>query len=172
MIQDTVFWLYICIRNYYILLIMETITEKNTATFTHLSALTQYFIPFGNYIFPILLWTSKKERSKFVDYNGKQVLNFQLSLLLYSLVLILIAVSTLLITMFSNIPFEAILNENDFVFRNFNFEENIGVLTVGLVAVLLFFLLKVAEFFLIIYASIKTSNGEKYKYPITIPFIK
>jgi uncharacterized Tic20 family protein len=30
----------------------------------------------------------------------------------------------------------------------------------------------VAEFFLIIYASIKASNGEKYKYPLTIPFIK
>jgi uncharacterized membrane protein len=32
-----------------------------------------------------------------------------------------------------------------------------------------FICLKAAEFFLIIYASIKTSNGEKYKYPITIP---
>ncbi|MDI5895455.1 DUF4870 domain-containing protein [Flavobacterium algoritolerans] len=151
---------------------METTTEKNTATFTHLSALTQYFIPFGNYIFPIILWTSKKESSEFVDHHGKQVLNFQLSLLLYSLVLILIAVPTFLITLFKNVPFEAVVNHHDFVFRNFNFEGNIGMLTVGLVAVLIFGLLKVAEFFLIIYASIKTSNGEKYKYPITIPFIK
>jgi uncharacterized Tic20 family protein len=38
---------------------MKTTTEK-IATFTHLSALTQYFIPFGNFIFPILFWTSKK----------------------------------------------------------------------------------------------------------------
>ena len=151
---------------------METTTEKNTATFTHLSTLTQYFIPFGNYIFPIILWSSKKESSEFVDHHGKQVLNFQLSLLLYSIVLILIAVPTFLITLFNNIPFEAVVNDQDFVFRNFNFEGNIGLLTIGLVAVLLFGLLKVAEFFLIIYASIKTSNGEKYKYPITIPFIK
>ena len=151
---------------------METTTEKNTATFTHLSALTQYFIPFGNYIFPIILWTSKKESSEFVDHHGKQVLNFQLSLLLYSLVLVLIAVPVFLITLFKNVPLEAVVNDHDFVFRNFNFEGNIGMLTVGLVAVLIFVLLKVAEFFLIIYASIKTSNGEKYKYPITIPFIK
>ncbi|MFV5689054.1 DUF4870 domain-containing protein [Flavobacterium sp. ZT3R25] len=151
---------------------METTTEKNTATFTHLSALTQYFIPFGNYIFPILIWSSKKDKSEFVDYSGKQVLNFQLSLLLYSLVLIMIAVPIFLITFLKNIPFEALINDHDIVLRNFSFEGNIGMLTVGLVAVLIFGLLKVAEFFLIIYASIKTSNGEKYNYPITIPFIK
>lgn len=150
---------------------METTTEKNIATFTHLSALTQYFIPFGNYIFPILLWTSKKESSEFVNHHGKQVLNFQLSLLLYSLVLILIAVPIFLITLLNNIPVEAVINDHDFTFRNFNFDGNIGLLTVGLVSVLIFGLLKVAEFFIIIYASIKTSNGEKYKYPITIPFI-
>jgi uncharacterized Tic20 family protein len=151
---------------------METTTEKNTATFTHLSALTQYFIPFGNYIFPILIWSSKKDKSEFVDHNGKQVLNFQLSLLLYSLVLIMIAVPIFLITFLKNIPFEALINDHDIVLRNFSFEGNIGMLTVGLVAVLIFGLLKVAEFFLIIYASIKTSNGEKYNYPITIPFLK
>lgn len=150
---------------------METTTEKNIATFTHLSALTQYFIPFGNYIFPILFWTSKKESSEFVDHHGKQVLNFQLSLLLYSLVLIVIAVPIFLITLFNNIPLEAVVNDHDFTFKNFNFNGNIRLLTVGLVSVVIFGLLKVAEFFLIIYASIKTSNGEKYKYPITIPFI-
>ena len=172
MIQDTVFWLYICIRNYYILLIMETITEKNTATFTHLSALTQYFIPFGNYIFPIILWSSKKEESEFVDHNGKQVLNFQLSLLLYSLVLIMIAIPSFIISAFKDTSFETLVHHHDITFSNFNFENNIGMLTVGLICVLIFGLLKVAEFFLIVYASIKTSNGEKYKYPITIPFIK
>jgi uncharacterized Tic20 family protein len=57
------------------------------------------------------------------------------------------------------------------LFRNFNIDGNIGMVTVGIIAVVLFGLLKVAEFFLIIYASIK-SNGEKYNYPITIPFIK
>ena len=151
---------------------METTTEKNTATFTHLSALTQYFIPFGNYIFPILIWSSKKDKSEFVDHNGKQILNFQLSLLLYSLVLIMIAVPIFLITFLKNIPFEALINDHDIVLRNFSFEGNIGMLTVGLVAVLIFGLLKIVEFFLIIYASIKASNGEKYNYPITIPFLK
>jgi uncharacterized Tic20 family protein len=37
---------------------METTIEK-IPQHLHLSALTQYFIPFGNYIFPILFWSSK-----------------------------------------------------------------------------------------------------------------
>jgi uncharacterized Tic20 family protein len=151
---------------------METTTDKNTATFTHLSTLTQYFIPFGNYIFPILLWTTKKDKSQFVDHHGKQVLNFQLSLLLYTLVLGMIAIPIFLITIFNNISLDAIINDNDVIVNNFNMGENIGMLTIGIMALFLFGCLKVAEFFLIIYASIKTSNGELYKYPITIPFIK
>jgi uncharacterized Tic20 family protein len=151
---------------------MDTITEKNAATFTHLSALTQYFFPFGNYIFPILIWTAKKDKSEFVDYNGKQVLNFQLSLLLYSLVLVAIAIPTLIITVFSNVPFDTVIHDDNFVINNFNFDNSFGLLTIGIMAVIIFGSLKIAEFFLIIYAAIKTSNGERFKYPITIPFIK
>lgn len=50
---------------------METIANKNTSTIIQLSALTQYFIPLGNLIFPALLWSLKKNESEFVDYNGK-----------------------------------------------------------------------------------------------------
>jgi len=153
-------------------LIMETTSEKNTATFTHLSTLSQYIIPFGNYIFPILIWTSYKDKSEFVNHHGKQTLNFQLSLLLYTLILALIAIPIFIILFFQNLPMEAVFNDEDFIIRNFNFEGNIGLLTIGATAVVLFGLLKVVEFFLVIYASIKTSNGEYYKYPLTIPFIK
>ena len=153
-------------------LIMETTSEKNTATFTHLSTLSQYIIPFGNYIFPILIWTSYKDKSEFVNHHGKQALNFQLSLLLYTLILALIAIPIFVIVFLQNLPMEAVFNDEDFIIRNFNFEGNIGLLTIGATAVVLFGLLKVVEFFLVIYASIKTSNGEYYKYPLTIPFIK
>jgi uncharacterized Tic20 family protein len=153
-------------------LIMETTSEKNTATFTHLSTLSQYIIPFGNYIFPILIWTSYKDKSEFVNHHGKQALNFQLSLLLYTLILALIAIPIFIIVFLQNLPMEAVFNDEDFIIRNFNFEGNIGLLTIGATAVVLFGLLKVVEFFLVIYASIKTSNGEYYKYPLTIPFIK
>jgi hypothetical protein len=40
----------------------------------------------------------------------------------------------------------AVVNDHDFVFRNFNIDGNIGMVTVGIIVVL-FGLLKVAEFF-------------------------
>ena len=150
---------------------MTPTNGTNTATLLHLSTLTQYFIPFGNYIFPILIWSSNKDKSEFIDYNGKQVLNFQLSLLLYSLVLAVIAVPILITSFFSSIPSNVILNEAYFE-NHFSLENITGIVIIALVAILLLASLKVAEFFLIIYASIKASNGEKYKYPLTIPFLK
>jgi uncharacterized Tic20 family protein len=151
---------------------METTNEKNLATFTHLSTLSQYCIPFGNYIFPILIWSTNKDKSEFVDYHGKQVLNFQLSMLLYSLVLAMIAIPIFIITIFSNIPLNTIIHDDNFIVDNFSIENITGIVIVAIIAILLFVGLKVAEFFLIIYASVKASNGEKYKYPLTIPFIK
>ena len=68
---------------------MTTANDKNIATVLQLSALSQYIIPFGNYILPIIIWSSKKNESEFVDFNGKQVLNFQLSIFLYSVILFL-----------------------------------------------------------------------------------
>ena len=148
-----------------------TTTEKNLATITHLSTLTQYFIPFGNYIFPILIWSSKKNESEFVDYNGKQTLNFQLSMLLYSLLLLLISIPTLLYTVFKNIDFYQ-LDKHDFNFNEFSNGNITGIAVVAIVAVLVFFFMKVMEFFLIIHAAVRTSNGENYKYPLTISFFK
>ncbi|MTH17204.1 DUF4870 domain-containing protein [Flavobacterium sp. LC2016-01] len=153
-------------------LIMETTSERNTAAFTHLSTLSQYIIPFGNYIFPIIIWSSYKDKSEFVNHHGKQTLNFQLSLLLYTLVLALIAIPIFVSVVLQNIPLEAVFDHHDFYIRNFNFQGNIALLSIGATAVLLFGVLKFVEFFLVIYASIKASNGELYKYPLTIPFIK
>ena len=151
---------------------METTNEKNLATFTHLSALSQYCIPFGNYIFPILIWSTKKDKSEFIDFSGKQILNFQLSIFLYTLVLGLIAVPILIATVFSTIPLDTLINDADAMFDHLSIENISGIIIVALIAVLSFIGLKIAEFFLIIYASLKSANGEKYEYPFRIPFIK
>ena len=151
---------------------MKTTNEKNTATFTHLSTLSQYCIPFGNYIFPILIWSANKEKSEFVDYNGKQALNFQLSIFLYSLVLAIIAIPIFIITVFKTISINEIINHNENIMHHFSIENFTGLIIIGIIAILLFIGLKLAEFFLTIYASVKTSNGEKFKYPLTIPFLK
>lgn len=148
-----------------------TTNEKNTATIIHLSTFSQYFIPFGNYFFPILIWAFKRNKSEFVDFNGKQTLNFQLSMLLYSLILLLIAVPVLLYTIFKNISFTS-FDQGDFLIRDMSTANLSGIVIVALIAGLLFCFLKVIEFFLVIYAAVKSSNGELYNYPLTISFLK
>ncbi|RZJ30448.1 MAG: DUF4870 domain-containing protein [Flavobacterium sp.] len=151
---------------------METTTNKNAATLVHLSALTQYFIPFGNFIFPIIIWSSTKKDSEFNDSHGRQAINFQLSLFLYSVLLAIIAIPILLYTVFSNISFSDIVNDSVSIESDFSVEKLTGIALVAVMAVILFTVMKVAEFFLIIYASVKAAYGEYYQYPITINFIK
>lgn len=148
-----------------------TTNEKNTATIMHLSTLSQYFIPFGNYFFPILIWAFKRDKSDFVDYNGKQTLNFQLSMLLYSILLLLIAVPILLYTIFKNIAFTN-FDDGDFLIREMSAANVSGIVIVAVIAAFLFCFLKVIEFFLVIYAAVKSSNGEKYNYPLSIHFLR
>ena len=146
--------------------------KKNTATFLHLSALTQYVVPFGNYIFPIIIWSAKKNDSEFVDNNGKQVLNFQLSILIYSIVLCLIAIPILIYAIFKNMPLHFDFENDNFIFEKFFHGEYSSWAIIGIVAALIFFFIKVIEFVLIIHAAVKASNGILYKYPLCIPFFK
>jgi len=150
---------------------MESTTNKNTATLLQLSAFTQYFFPFGNFIFPTIIWSLRKNDSGFVDYNGKQAINFQLSLLLYYFILLAIAVPAFFYALFNNIDIE-IVNNTDWIVKQFTTGQITGMVTVALVCIFLFFMLKAIEFFLIIYASIKNNNGENFNYPFTIKFIK
>lgn len=54
------------------------------ATFTHLAALAGLLgVPFGSIIGPLVLWLIKKNEIPFVDYNGKEALNFQISITIY-----------------------------------------------------------------------------------------
>lgn len=151
---------------------MSTTNERNISTVIHLSTLTQYFIPFGNYIFPIILWSSKKTESEFVDYNGKQVLNFQLSMLLYSLILCLIAIPIIVYSVLKHVTWEDIMNDNHHHLHELTIGQSTGFIMLGLCAAAVFGFLKIMEFVLIIYASVKASNGERYKYPLSIPFFK
>ena len=151
---------------------METSNTRSKATFTHLSTLAQYFIPFGNFIFPLVIWSSTKKDSEFIDNHGKQAVNFQLSIFVYTLALCLIAIPTLFYSIFKNIPFSAIINDDDFMLQNLTTNNFTGVVIIALTALLLLVMMKVGEFFLVIFASVKAANGEEYQYPMSIKFIK
>ena len=68
----------------------------------HLAALAGYVIPFGNVIGPLVAWQIKKDGSAFVDYHGKESLNFQITVTLaimasIPLVLVLIGILMLIV---------------------------------------------------------------------------
>ena len=52
----------------------------------HLSAFAGFIIPFGNFLGPLFVWLWKKEEDELVNDQGKESLNFQISILIYSLV--------------------------------------------------------------------------------------
>lgn len=151
---------------------MTTSNEKNTATLLQLSLLSQYLIPFGNFIFPLLIWSSKKNESKFVDTHGKQALNFQLSILLYTVIFMAVAIPTFILWLVNQL--QAVnFDENNIHIDSLLTNQNIsGIIILGFVAVLLAAIIKLFEFILIIYAAFKAANGEEFSYPLTIKFIK
>ena len=79
---------------------MDEGQEKTWGMLCHLSALSGFVIPFGNLIGPLIIWLVKKEESEYVDKQGKESLNFQISVTIYALVaavLVLIVVGIILL---------------------------------------------------------------------------
>src|SRR5262245_46434344 len=52
---------------------------KTWGIMCHVASFAGYMIPFGNIIGPFIVWQLKKDTSEFVDYNGKESLNFQIT---------------------------------------------------------------------------------------------
>ena len=66
--------------------IATTDSNKNWAMFCHLSALLGFLIPFGNLFGPLAIWLAKRDEAEFIDENGKEALNFQITISLMALV--------------------------------------------------------------------------------------
>jgi uncharacterized Tic20 family protein len=67
--------------------IVDSKEAHRLAMFCHLLAFAGFLgILFGNIIGPLVLWLVKKDEFPFVDDQGKEVLNFQISLTIYALI--------------------------------------------------------------------------------------
>lgn len=64
--------------------------EKMWAMFAHISAVAGFVFPFGNIIGPLLIWILKKEEFPFVNDQGKESLNFQISITIYILISVIL----------------------------------------------------------------------------------
>jgi len=54
--------------------------EKTWGMLAHLSALAGFVIPFGSVLGPLIVWLMKKDEMPFVDDQGKESLNFQITI--------------------------------------------------------------------------------------------
>jgi uncharacterized Tic20 family protein len=70
---------------------MDNGQEKNWGMFCHLAALAGFVIPFGNIIGPLIIWLVKKDESAYVDKQGKESLNFQISVSIYAVISAILA---------------------------------------------------------------------------------
>ena len=148
--------------------------QKNIASLIHISTFAKYLFPFGNFILPLVLWTSNKNDSAFVDHNGKQALNFQISILIYSLVLGFIAFIIALFQAWDLLDFINSLEHNkhavDFRIDHI-FKFGSSLMLLGVIG-LIWFILFIMDIVCSILGAVKSNEGKEYYYPITIKFIR
>ncbi len=176
--HNTFFRIYICIRNNYAM--TETISkhERNLSAVIHGSTLGRFFVPFGQFILPLVFWLPNRKQSAFVDYHGKQALNFQISLTLYALIIGMVSVPFFLgflPNLFEGGVFEWGSWDRSWPFR-LDFPGTwrdtphlwwplglTGLLELGIFIVNIVYT---------ILATLRTHEGEYFKYPLTIKFIR
>ncbi len=56
--------------------------ERTWGMLAHLTAFAGFIIPFGNVFGPLVVWLMKRDQSEFVAEQGKEALNFNISVLI------------------------------------------------------------------------------------------
>jgi uncharacterized protein len=66
---------------------VSTQDSRTWAMFCHLAALSGFIgVPFGFIVGPLIIWLIKGKEHPFIDSNGKEALNFQISMCIYGIV--------------------------------------------------------------------------------------
>ncbi len=150
---------------------METLTkiskkpgneETSHAAIIHISSFASWIgLPLGSVLGPLFTWMIWRKQSQFVDENGKEAMNFNISLLLYQIIILIIGL------IFFLSPLLRIANKNDTDTFNLILSlPGLWLLVAGLGLISLFRLI------MILVAVIKSGNGELFRYPLTIRLIK
>ena len=62
--------------------------DNQLIVITHLSQLVNFVIGFGSLILPLVLWLMNKDKIYHMNEHGKEIINFQLSLIVYAIICI------------------------------------------------------------------------------------
>lgn len=139
--------------------------ERTWAMACHLSGLIwvplywlQFPLPLVNVVVPGILWLLKREGSEYVDLQGREALNFQIALFLYSLVLSALGIVGFFIYL-------AIFGAEvkDMVGAIALVSDGINWVVKGVSA-----LATLWSFALVLTAAVKAKKGEVYFYPLLI----
>jgi len=60
--------------------------DRQLLVITHLSQLVTLVTGFGSLIVPLIIWATQKEKVYQMDNHGKNIINFQLSLIVYCII--------------------------------------------------------------------------------------
>jgi uncharacterized Tic20 family protein len=129
--------------------------ERLWGMFCHLAAFAGYIgVPFGNIIGPLIVWLIKRKESAFVDDQGKESLNFQITMFIVALALMVLPLcgifSITLLTQSHAFP-------GPFLFC---------------MAFPLLFGLGIFIIVEVIMASVAANGGQRFRYHLSIRFIK
>lgn len=148
-----------------------TDNQKQVGALLHISTFSKYLFPLANFFAPLLIWTFNKEKP-FVDHHGKEAINFQLSLLLYMLAIALLCLPFFVIGLVDFISLVDSLDKTYVELRYSHIENLTGYFILfGIVGLLLFGLF-IFELYAVITAAMYAAKGQRYSYPLCIPFIK
>lgn len=146
---------------------------RNWAMWCHLSSLAwlPFFllafviplpIPFLNILGPLFVWLAKKNQHPLIDNHGKESLNFQISLTLYSIGAFVVFLLLLGVT--CGIALTSSSSTNELLWP---------ILAVlGIVSGVFFLIVGILQLVLVIFAAIKAKKGEFYHYPYTMRFLR
>ena len=146
---------------------MKNNNQNTNAFLIHISAFAGFMFPFGNIITPLIAWQTLKDRSSFLDEQGKEAVNFNISYSLYVFLLTILFIPFAFGSLFNS--HRNHLNWNNLnIDLDFGFDNFYSFLGFGSIAGIIY----IIGIALVIIASIKARNGENYKYPFTIKFVK
>ncbi|MGH8001552.1 MAG: DUF4870 domain-containing protein [Brasilonema sp.] len=119
------------------------------------------YLPFLNSLGPLIIWHLKKTKDPWIDFQGKESLNFQLSLTVYALIVIVTLLFLVVVTFGIAMTTTLITKQLEIVFHS-------------LLAVFGVFLsvLMLLQLILGSFAAIKAYQGQHYRYPFTIRFLR
>ena len=126
----------------------------------HLCALAGFIVPFGSILAPIVVWLAQKLKHPFIDEQGKESVNFQISILIYSFLLMFVGFVILNI-----LSIVILLSPNSgTIFLSFPL---LFILILIVAALIVIFYLIV-----IVVAATKAYRGQSYRYPFNLRFLK